>query len=70
MNYFQDRIKCDADKVCSKCGEPRVRAWDEMKDDEREFVHRMFRPEEARRRTHKWCVLCWEEVGDDAPRLA
>ncbi len=67
MNYFEGRM--NGGERCPKCGERRVRSWDEMEDDERDFVHRMFRPDEAARRRHKWCVLCWEELSDDEPHL-
>ncbi|MCP9494708.1 MAG: hypothetical protein MSG64_09660 [Pyrinomonadaceae bacterium MAG19_C2-C3] len=69
MNYFQGRVRADGDEVCPKCGERRVRAWKDMKDDEREFVGRVFRPDEGERQRCMWCVLCWEEVRDDAPRF-
>ncbi len=69
MDYFQGRVRADEDELCPKCGERRVRAWEDMKDDEREFVGRVFRPDEGERQRYKWCVVCWDEVRDDAPRF-
>jgi hypothetical protein len=59
--------------MCPRCSAA-LRAWDELTDDEREVVRRLpsaadTSPDEriARRR---WCVRCWHEETDAAPREA
>ena len=50
---------------CPKCGEERLKTWDELKDDEREVVRRL--PGSAdygideRTSMHRWCARCWHE---------
>ena len=53
-----------ADK-CNRCGEGRMRSWQEMTEEEREVVKRL--PANAdysmdeRRTRHRWCTRCWHE---------
>ena len=51
-------------KRCQKCGEERLRTWDELSDDEREVVLRLpgsAEYGERERKTHQWCARCWYE---------
>ena len=59
---------------CPACGATRLRAWGELSEEEREVVRRLPASDgaakgerEARRR---WCVRCWHEETDAAPRDA
>jgi hypothetical protein len=53
------------DRRCPKCGEERLRTWDELSDEEREVVRRL--PGSAdykiseRQAMHQWCTRCWYE---------
>ncbi|HEX8746560.1 MAG TPA: hypothetical protein VF717_05115 [Pyrinomonadaceae bacterium] len=51
---------------CSRCGEGRMRSWDELTEEEREVTRRLpasmdYVPEERRTR-HRWCTRCWHEA--------
>ncbi len=59
---------------CPKCGEKRLKTWDELKDDEREVVRRLpgsgdFSSDE-RKTLHRWCTLCWHEETSEQERYA
>jgi hypothetical protein len=50
---------------CPRCGEGRLRSWQELDDEEREVVRRLpasadYTPDERRAR-HRWCTRCWHE---------
>lgn len=50
---------------CKRCGEGRLRSWQELSEDEQEVVRRLpanrdYKAEERRAR-HRWCALCWHE---------
>jgi hypothetical protein len=51
---------------CSRCGEGRMRSWDELTEEEREVTRRLpayadYNPEERSQR-HRWCTRCWHEA--------
>lgn len=54
-----------ADK-CTRCGEGRLRSWQELSEEEREVTRRL--PSNAdysleeRRTRHRWCTRCWHEA--------
>jgi hypothetical protein len=52
---------------CPRCGVGRLRAWNELSDEEREVVQRLPASAdyslEVRQRTHRWCARCWHEEG-------
>ena len=54
-------------RQCPRCGAPRLRAWSELNDEEREVVRRLPASAEysleVRRRMHRWCARCWYEEG-------
>ncbi len=54
---------------CSRCGEGRMKSWQELKEEEREVVERLPASAEAdaaeRRRRHRWCTRCWHESRDE-----
>ena len=48
-----------------RCGEGRLRSWQELSEEEQEVVRRLpansdYGAEERRTR-HRWCTLCWHE---------
>ncbi len=51
---------------CKRCGEGRLRSWQELTEEEREVVKRL--PASAdytldeRCRLHRWCTRCWNEA--------
>ncbi|MBA3805358.1 MAG: hypothetical protein H0X14_06555 [Acidobacteria bacterium] len=57
---------------CPRCGEGRLRGWDELSEEEQEVARRL--PASAdyapggRQSTHRWCMNCWYETTEDAPR--
>ncbi|MFN2452588.1 MAG: hypothetical protein ABR577_00020 [Pyrinomonadaceae bacterium] len=58
-------------KNCPRCGGGRLRAWNELCEDEREVVRRLpasadFSLEE-RTQTRKWCTRCWHESSAREP---
>ena len=57
---------------CPRCSAARLRAWDELTDDEREVVRRLPASADAplaeRAARRRWCVRCWHEEADAAPR--
>lgn len=59
-------MKTENDNKCPRCGEGRLRAWDQLDDEERMVVGRLpasadFEPDE-RKLTHLWCKRCWYEA--------
>ena len=52
---------------CPRCGLGRLRAWNDLSDEEREVVQRLPASAEysleVRQRMHRWCVRCWYEEG-------
>lgn len=50
---------------CPRCGEGRLRSWQELNEEEREVTRRLpnaFDYDKDERRTrHRWCALCWHE---------
>ena len=50
---------------CPRCEKPRMKAWSELTDEEREVVKRLPAPAdyslEERQATHQWCTRCWYE---------
>jgi rRNA maturation protein Nop10 len=63
-----------ADEKCPRCGEGRMRSWNELSAEERELVRRL--PASAgytlaeRQGRHLWCPRCWYEETSGAPRRA
>ena len=59
---------------CPGCAGARLRAWGELTEEEREVVRRL--PSAAgdtldvRAARRRWCVRCWHEETDSAPRDA
>ena len=57
----------DTSNQCPRCGIGRLRAWNELSDEEREVVQRLPASAdyslEVRQRTHRWCARCWYEEG-------
>jgi hypothetical protein len=52
---------------CPRCGEGRLREWQELSEDEREVVKRLPGSAEysaAERTAHRWCTRCWFESVD------
>ncbi|HEY0320589.1 MAG TPA: hypothetical protein VGC66_06415 [Pyrinomonadaceae bacterium] len=53
---------------CPRCGEGRLRSWQELTEEEREVTRRL--PASAdytldeRKARHRWCVRCWYETKD------
>ena len=57
---------------CPRCGEGRLKTWQELGAEEREVVRRL--PGSAdysaaeRQSSHLWCTRCWHEsTGDEQP---
>ncbi|HEY1403834.1 MAG TPA: hypothetical protein VGB05_06890 [Pyrinomonadaceae bacterium] len=51
---------------CPRCDAPRLRAWGELSEEEREVVRRLpasadFTLAERAARHRRWCVRCWHE---------
>jgi hypothetical protein len=58
---------------CPRCGEERLRTWDELSEDEQEIVKRLPASVEytaAERTTHRWCTRCWFEATEDTEKNA
>lgn len=57
---------------CTRCGEGRMRSWDELTEEEREVTRRLLEGADyslaERRARHRWCTRCWHEqsVTEDA----
>lgn len=51
---------------CTRCGDGRLRSWDELTEEEREVTRRLAESAdystEERRLRHRWCVRCWHEA--------
>ncbi|HEX8457284.1 MAG TPA: hypothetical protein VF656_08305 [Pyrinomonadaceae bacterium] len=63
-----------AETSCPRCAAPRLRAWDELSEAEREVVRRLPASAvlsiEERAARHLWCVRCWHEETGGARREA
>ena len=63
-----------AETGCPRCDAARLRAWDELSDEEREVVRRLPASAdlsiEERAALHLWCVRCWHEETRGARREA
>ncbi len=50
---------------CTRCGEGRLRSWQQLDEEEREVVRRLPAsaeyPLDERASRHRWCTLCWNE---------
>ena len=50
---------------CPRCDTARIKAWDELNDEEREVVKRLPASAdyslEERKALHRWCTRCWFE---------
>ncbi|MBD0371164.1 MAG: hypothetical protein ICV60_10045 [Pyrinomonadaceae bacterium] len=50
---------------CARCGEGRLRSWQELTEEEREVTRRLPAyadyTEDERRTRHRWCTRCWHE---------
>jgi hypothetical protein len=59
------------EQACPRCSAP-LRPWGELTDDEREVVRRLpasaDAPLDERAARRRWCVRCWHEEADAAPR--
>ena len=56
---------------CPRCGEGRLRDWEELTEEERLIARRLpenvdYTPNE-REAMHRWCTNCWYEATEDAP---
>jgi uncharacterized protein (DUF983 family) len=56
---------------CPRCGEGRLRGWNELSDEERMLVQRLpgsadYTPAE-REAMHRWCVNCGYEETENEP---
>jgi hypothetical protein len=56
---------------CPRCGEGRLRGWEELNAEERMVAERLpeavdYTPGE-RRAMHRWCTNCWYENAESAP---
>jgi len=56
---------------CPRCGEGRLRDWDELTEEERIIARGLpdnvdYTPNE-REAMHRWCTNCWYEATTDAP---
>ena len=64
----------ETDEGCPRCSAARLRAWDELTDDEREVVRRLPAAADApvalRAARRRWCTRCWHEETGAAPRDA
>ena len=65
-------MRDEIDDRCPRCSAARLRAWDELTDDEREVVRRLpaDAPLAVRAARRRWCARCWHEETGDAPRDA
>ncbi|HYE63955.1 MAG TPA: hypothetical protein VD966_00140 [Pyrinomonadaceae bacterium] len=68
-------MNIQSEERCPRCGEGRMRAWQQLSEEEREVVRRL--PASAdhsageRVARHRWCPRCWhEEMGEPALRDA
>ena len=57
--------------LCPRCGEGRLRGWNELSEEDRMIVRRMpesldYSPGE-RESLHRWCANCWYEETESAP---
>ncbi|HEV7842795.1 MAG TPA: hypothetical protein VGO69_03820 [Pyrinomonadaceae bacterium] len=50
---------------CPRCGEGRLRPWQELTEEEREVTRRLPASadytQDERRTRHRWCTRCWHE---------
>lgn len=57
---------------CQRCGEGRLRSWQELSEEEREVVRRLPASAEytkaEREARHRWCTRCWNESTDNAEK--
>lgn len=64
----------DADNRCPRCGEGRLRGWNELSGEERELARRLPASAdyslEERKARHRWCNRCWYEETSGSPTLA
>lgn len=73
MGKRQQKMVFDNQKNCPKCQSPKMRAWDELTDDEKFLVERLpgsadFTAEE--RKKHRFCTRCWFENWGNMPQNA
>jgi hypothetical protein len=49
---------------CLRCDKAGLKTWSELNDEEREVVKRLPTDYtiEERKRSHRWCTRCWNEV--------
>ncbi|HLL77520.1 MAG TPA: hypothetical protein VK421_19850 [Pyrinomonadaceae bacterium] len=61
-------------ETCPRCLAARLRSWGELTEEEREVVRRLpsapDAPHAERVARRRWCVRCWHEETDAAPRDA
>lgn len=61
-------------ETCPRCAAARLRAWDELTDDEREVVRRLpasaVAPLAERAARRRWCARCWHEEARETARDA
>jgi ribosomal protein S27AE len=54
---------------CPRCGEGRLKVWNDLDHEERELVRRLPASTEydaaERQRSHRWCPRCWHEEPHD-----
>jgi hypothetical protein len=61
---MQRKVEKSLQRFCPECGSPKIKAWNELTDDEKFMVERLpgageFSSEERRR--HRFCVRCFYE---------
>jgi hypothetical protein len=56
---------------CPRCDAGRLRAWNELSEEEREVVRRLPTSAEyslgVRQSAHRWCTRCWYEESSGGP---
>jgi hypothetical protein len=64
----------ESSKQCPRCAAERLRAWNELSDEEREVVRRLPASAdysfEERKAIHRWCNRCWYEESFGSANLA
>lgn len=64
----------ETSKRCPRCDTGRMRAWNELNDDEHEVAKRLPASAdyslEERKARHRWCTQCWYEETSGSPTLA
>lgn len=66
-----ERMEPPVDR-CSRCGEGRMRSWEELTEEERQVTQRLPAnrdySREERRERRRWCTRCWHEAAASEDR--